>query len=156
MNSTQTLNKPKRTSLVKNAVWSAILEATLVFINIIVFIKNQIIFTAEDYLAPVPLPLFISSASLILLIIIGLLSLTQTKNTEKEDELSSLNRYKAGYISKYICIIALTAAIWHIHDLSFAFTGDFVDNLRLPITIFMFSRFVENIIFIILEKCNLE
>ncbi len=156
MNSTQTLSKPKRTSLVKNAAWSAVLEATLVLINIIMFIKNQIIFTAEDYLAPVPLPLFISSASFILLLIIGILSIVQTKNTEKEDELSSLNRYKAGYISKYICIIALIATIWYIHDFGFAFTGDFVDNLRLPITIFMFSRLVENIIFIILEKCNLE
>lgn len=156
METTGTMNKPKKTSLVKNAAWSAILEATLVVINIVMFIKNQIIFTAEDYLAPVPLPLFISSASSILLIIIAILAIAQTKNTEKGDELSSRNKYKAGYISKYVCVIVLTAVIWHIHDFSFAFTGDFIDNLRLPITIFMFSQLVENIIFIILEKCNLE
>ena len=156
MEATKTMNNLKKTSLVKNAAWSAVLEVTLVVISIIMFIKNQMVFTAEDYAAPIPLPLFISTASAVLLIIIGILAIAQTKNTEKGDELSARNKYKAGYISKYICIIALTAAIWHIHDFSFAFTGDFIDNLRLPIAIFMFSQLVENIIFIILEKCNLE
>lgn len=156
MENTGTIKKSKKTSLVKNAAWSAALEATLVILSIIMFIKNQMVFTAEDYAAPIPLPLFISSASVVLLIIIGILTIAQTKNTEKGDELSAQNKYKAGYISKYVCVIVLTAAIWHIHDFSFAFTGDFIDNLRLPIAIFMFSQLVENIIFIILEKCNLE
>ena len=46
MEATKTMNNLKKTSLVKNAAWSAVLEATLVVISIIMFIKNQMVFTA--------------------------------------------------------------------------------------------------------------
>lgn len=149
-------NKQPKTSLVKQAAWLAVLDAACIISTLILIIKNQITFTAEDYAAPIPTPMLLSLVSLFLLVGLFLVSIQQTKNREHEDELSTLNRYKAGHLAKYICVIAIAAIIWLIQDFRFAFCGDFLDNLRLPFIFIIFSQLVENIAFIILEKTNLE
>ncbi|MBP3351580.1 MAG: hypothetical protein J6L65_04165 [Lachnospiraceae bacterium] len=146
----------KKPSLVKQAAWMAVLNGVVALSQIAILIKRQIPFTAEDYLAPVPVPILISLLSLIALVVTAGLTIFFTHGTEKEDELSKLHRYKAGYISKYIFLILIIAVIWIIKDFRFAFPGDFIDGISLPLAIFMLPLCIENIIFIILEKHNLE
>ncbi|MBQ7918477.1 MAG: hypothetical protein IJ324_00845 [Lachnospiraceae bacterium] len=154
---TTTKAKPKKASKVKQAAWAAVLDAAVIASNLTLIAKEQMIFTAEDYLAPLPLPIMIPMITLILLVIICILTISQTKNAEKDDELSKLNRYKAGYLSQYIFIAIIIILIWNIQDFRFAFTEDPVDNfLRIPIIFVMLAQFIENITFIILEKRGLE
>ncbi|MBQ8821286.1 MAG: hypothetical protein IJZ82_01455 [Lachnospiraceae bacterium] len=161
-----TTSKPKKTSLVKQAAWSAVLDAAFVLNNIVLLIKHQMTFTAEDYATLIPIPMLISLISLVLLVAIVILTFRQTKNPEREDELSKLNHFKAGYISKYICVLLFIIAVWVIKDFRFAFTGAFqadmdlftyiMDNIYLPSIILGVALFVENITFIVLEKHGLE
>lgn len=146
----------KKPSLVKQAAWLAILNGVVALSQIVILIKRQIPFTAEDYLAPVPVPILISLLSLIALVVTAGLTIFFTHGSEKDDELSKLHRYKAGYISKYICLALIIAIIWIIKDFRFAFPGNFMDGINLPLAIFTLALCVENIVFIILEKCNLE
>lgn len=146
----------KKPSLVKQAAWLAVLNGVVALSQIVILIKRQIPFTAEDYLAPVPVPILISLLSLIALVVTAGLTIFFTHGSEKDDELSKLHRYKAGYISKYICLALIIAIIWIIKDFRFAFPGNFMDGINLPLAIFTLALCVENIVFIILEKCNLE
>lgn len=156
MNKTTEKSKRKKPSLVRQAVCLAVLDAVVALSQIAILIKRQIPFTAEDYMAPVPMPILISLLSLIALVVTAVLTIIFTHGTEKEDELAKLHRYKAGYISKYICLALIIAVIWIIKDFSFAFPEYFMDGINLPLAIFTLALCVENIIFIILEKCNLE
>ena len=87
MESTQM--KTKKTSLVNQAVWSAVLDAVVVITEIISIIERQITFTKEDYV-PVPIPLLISLVSLIILIVTFILSIVKTIDAEKDDELFTI------------------------------------------------------------------
>ena len=78
------------------------------------------------------------------------------KYTEKDDELSKLHRYKAGYISKYITAALFFIVLLVVKDFSFAFTGDFIDDLSLPIIILITGELISDITFIILEKFQLD
>ncbi|MBQ6696318.1 MAG: hypothetical protein IJN16_06410 [Lachnospiraceae bacterium] len=156
MKKTSEKNKHQKPSLVRKAVWLAILDAVVALSQIVILMKRQFPFTAEDYLAPVPVPLLISLLSLIALIVTAILTLLFSFGAEKEDELSTLHRYQAGYISKYICIGLIIAVIWIIKDFTFAFRTGIMDGIGLSVAILMLSCCVENIIFIILEKRNLE
>ncbi|MBE5876238.1 MAG: hypothetical protein E7290_05070 [Lachnospiraceae bacterium] len=156
MNNTQTLNRPKKTSLVKSAAWNIASETILIMTYLYLLIKEQIDFTPEEFLTLYPTFRLISFLNITLLIVTLILMIVHTCNADKHDELSKLHKYKAGYLSKYICIVCIALAIWFIKDFNFAFTNNFFDNLRILFVIFFFSQLVENIIFIILEKCNLE
>ncbi len=154
---TTTQSKPKRTSLVKAAAWSAAVEIAVIISNVITIIKWQIPFTAEDYRTFIPIPILISLVPLLAMGVILVLSINQTKNADKEDELSKQNRFKAGYITKYVLAITVIITIWVIRDFSFAFTEDVISNLmNLPLIIFAFAEATQNIVFIILEKRGLE
>ncbi len=147
----------KKTSIANNSAWMAVLHAAIILSQTILIIKRQITFTSEDFLGPIYIPLLISIICLIFLIVIAILAFKQSKHKEKEDELANQNRYKAGYISKYILTFVIIIAIFFIKDFRFAFTGDFIDNIiTLPLIIFCFSEFVQHIVFIFLEKYNLE
>ncbi len=156
METITTMNKPKKTSLVNNALWSSILDIFIILIHLFLLLKPHLTFVPNNYLADTMVSMSISFIFILLLSIIIILAISQTRNLEKQDELSKLHKYKAGYISKYICIVCAIAAIWLIKDFSFAFSDDYFDNIRIPFIIFFFSQLVENISFIILEKCNLE
>ena len=149
--------KTQKTSVVKQAAWNAVLDVALIITNTFDLIKNQITFGPEDYQTLIPIPMLLSLITLLLMIGVLIIAVNKTKNAEKDDELSKLHRYKAGYISKYVLVLTVIIAIWIIKDFSFAFTEDFFGNLmNLPLIILMFAEFVENITFIILEKRSLE
>ena len=77
-------------------------------------------------------------------------------HTEKDDELSLLHKYKAGYIGKTVSAFIFAIVVFIVKDFSFAFTGDFFDRLCLPIIIIIASELISNITFIILEKFQLD
>lgn len=78
-------------------------------------------------------------------------------STEKEDELSKLHRYKAGRISKFITILLFAVVLYIIKDFSFAYNDrGFLDNLFIPIIMITTDTFIENVIFIILEKFQID
>lgn len=147
-----TKTKRTKTSIVGNAAWVAALDAATVISQIVILIKRQINFAAEDYLTPIPIPILMTAIPLIVMILLLIVTIVNAIKTEKEDELSKINRYKAGYISKYVCLGVIIIGICIIKNFEFAFQGDFIDNISLPIVIFAFEQFVENITFIILEK----
>lgn len=154
---TTTKNELSKTSLVKVAAWSAAVEIAVIISNVVSLIKMQIPFSAEDYRTFIPIPTLFSLIPLLAIILLSVLSVIQTKNADKEDELSKQNRYKAGYITKYVLAIATIVLICSIKDFSFAFNEDLFSGLiYLPLTIFVFGEATENIVFIILEKRGLE
>lgn len=156
MENTELMNKPQKSSLVKSAVWSAILDFFIILIHLYLLLKPNLTFIPDNYLSNAIISIGICFIFIILMIVVLILAISQTWNTEKQDELSKLHKYKAGYISRYICIICIIVAICIIKDFRFAFTDDYFDNMRIPFVIFFFAQLVENIIFIILEKFNLE
>ncbi len=156
MENTELMNKPKKASLVKNAAWSVASEILLIFIYLFLLLKPKLIFIPNDYLADALVSMAACISLVIFAIIYAIVAISQTWHTEKQDEMSKLHKYKAGYISKYICIVAIVIAVWIIKDFSFAFTGDLFTKISPIIIVYAFSQLTENIIFIILEKCNLE
>ena len=79
------------------------------------------------YNGPIFLPLLIEVMLLLLLIVAGVVTMKKHRNRETTDELSALNNYKAGYITKYISIFVVAICI-------------------------SFTELVHNLVFIILEK----
>lgn len=93
---------------------------------------------------------------LLALIFIHIFSSNINSHTEKDDELSLLHKYKAGYISKTISAFIFAIVIFIVKDFSFAFTGDFIDFWGIPAIIIITSDLISSITFIILEKFQLD
>lgn len=121
-------------------------------------IKRHIPFTPEDYTAPISVPVLMNTISLILLIAVGTLFIYNGISAEKEDELSRLNQYKAGNISLYIFLFTIIPVIYLIKDFEFAMIGLYPGDvdINLGLIIIGYTLLCQNIIFIILEKRNLE
>lgn len=143
----------KKISLVKYAIYSIGLDVTILLGQLYIIIKN-ILPSTPIYIGPVYLPLLISCMLLLLLIVAGLLMMKQYRNREAEDELSDLNNYKAGYITKYISVFVIAIAIILLKDFSLILSeGDIVGNVMcIMLVCFSFTELVHNIVFIILEK----
>lgn len=149
--------KIKKHSQFKNAVFSCIYDLFIIGSQVGLIIKRNQPFNIETYN---PNNYYISTILCIIFIIATICSLVCivrfAQHTEKDDELSKLHRYKAGCISHHITAILFAIVVFFVKDFSFAFTGDFIDGLSLPIIILMTCSFISNITFIILEKFQLD
>ncbi|MBQ7776028.1 MAG: DUF2178 domain-containing protein [Lachnospiraceae bacterium] len=154
MTTETTINK--KTSLAKCAFWHAMLWGTILLVNLINFFVGQTVITAENYATLIPIRHTIRFTCIVILLIILILFIKRSSNPEKEDELAKLNKYKASHISFYIFIVAIIATIYIIKNFEFAFVGDFMDNTNLGLIIWAFSQILYNIVFIFVERDNLE
>lgn len=141
----------KKISLVRGAVYSIVLELTILIVQIYLIVKNMLP-TKAIYIGPVYLPMLFSSLFLLLLIAVGIFVLSRCRKTEATDELAEFNKYKAGYIAKYISVFAMVIAIIVIRDFNVILKGDFVGFAMCILVIgISFMELVHNIVFIILE-----
>ena len=144
-------------SQIKSAVYSCIIDLSIIATQIGVIIERQQPVNIETYNSK---NFFISSILTLLFLIVEFFLVVGImvfrKYTEKDDELSKLHRYKAGYISKYITAALFFIVLLVVKDFSFAFTGDFIDDLSLPIIILITGELISDITFIILEKFQLD
>lgn len=139
-------------SLSKYAFYSCLLYITLFLSQIYLVVKNTIAF-GPLFIGPVYLPLAISALILILLVAVTVLTIRKSRRKDCTDELADLHRYKAGYITKYIFGLILILTIAGIKDFSPFFTEGFISNLiRIFIILLSLWEFIENLVFIILEK----
>lgn len=77
----------------------------------------------------------------------------QYRNRETTDELADLNKYKAGYITKYISIFMVAIIILLVKDFNLILQEDIVGNVLSVLVICLsFTELIHNIVFIILEK----
>ena len=142
----------KKISLVRSAVYSIVLELTILLGQIYLIIKNMLP-SKPIYIGPIYVPLLVSSMLLVLLIVVGIFVTNRRRETETTDELADLNKYKAGYIAKYISVIAMAIAIVLIRDFNVIMRDDFVGYaLCIFVISISFMELVHNIVFIILEK----
>jgi len=142
----------KKISLVRSAVYSIVLELTILLGQIYLIIKNMLP-AKPIFIGPVYVPLFLSSLLLVLLIVVGLFVTSRRGKTEATDELADFNKYKAGYIAKYISVFAMVIAIILIRDFNIIMRDDFVGfALCIFVISISFMELVHNIVFIILEK----
>lgn len=156
MDTLHSMNKPRKTSLVKNAAWSIASEIFIIIIYLYLLFKPRFVFIPSNPMANSLAHIIAGLALIIFEILFVCLSFSQTRNVENQDELSKFHKYKAGYISRNVCLIAIFIAILLIKDYSFMQGGDIFAKISPAVIIFAFARLVENITFIILEKCNLE
>lgn len=142
----------KKISLVRSAVYSIVLEMTILLGQIYLIIKNMLP-SKPIFIGPIYVPLFLSSLLLVLLIVVAIFVTSRRRKTETTDELADLNKYKAGYIAKYISVIAMVIAIILIRDFNVIMRDDFVGYALCIFVIgISFMELVHNIVFIILEK----
>lgn len=142
----------KKVSLVRYSVYSIGLYVTILLGQFYIIIKN-ILPSAPIYIGPIYLPLLMSVIMLLLLIAVGVLMMKQYRNREVTDELADLNKYKAGYIAKYISIFVIAIIILLVKDFNLILKEDVVGNvLSVFIISLSFTELVHNIVFIILEK----
>ncbi len=148
--------KKKKVSLVRCAVYR-IISNLLILATQSYFILRPKIFPGPVYVGQIYLPLLISILILILFVGVSVFTIKQNCNKEKVDELASLNRFKAGYVTKYIMAFLVIFAIIVVKDFNIIFTDDTVGNVITILLIVMCTtELIEDIIFIILEKRNVE
>lgn len=144
--------KSSTISLSKYAIYSCILYATLFLSQIYLAAKSCVKFV-PIFIGPVYLPLVISVLVLILLIAVTILAMTKSRRKDRQDELAEFHRYKAGYITKYIFGLILILTIAAVKDFSPFFTEGLVHVvIRIFVLLVSLWEFIENLIFIILEK----
>ncbi len=144
--------KTTKISLVKYAMYSIALDIAILLGQLYIIIKNILPLT-PIFIGPIYLPLLISCLLLALLIVAGILTIKQWRNRESKDELADLNNYKAGYITKYICMFVAAITIILVKDFNLILREDVVGNaLSIIVICLSFTELVHNIVFIILEK----
>lgn len=156
MNQGITKSKAKKHSLIKSALISCIWELILIITNIAFVWERSVPSSILNYEPTViRLILYIFSAIGNLFFLIYYVYILSS--TETEDELAKIHRYKAGYISRLITIFLFSIILYTIKDFSFAYNNrGFLGNLSIPIIMIMTEAFIENIVFIILEKFQLD
>lgn len=148
--------KQKKISITNHAMWTALYWAVLLFTQLLMIYMNTHL-SGPIFLGPIYVPLLIDTIALILLIIAIIIFYKKTKQREKNDELADLNQYKAGYITKYILVFIFAAIVLTIKDFKPFYTDDIVGNIMRTFFIFLsINEIIQNIVFIILEKTNLE
>lgn len=145
-------HETQKISLVRYSIYSIGLYLTILLGQFYIIIKN-ILPSAPIYIGPIYLPLFISVILLLLLIVAGVIMMKQYQNREATDELADLNKYKAGYITKYISMFMCVITILLVKDFGLLLKEDIVGNaLSVFIICLSFTELIHNIVFIILEK----
>ncbi len=156
----KTTKRRRKQSQLKNAVISCIFDLFYIILSVYFMVSRWQDLNNPNIEAynPIAETLKIILLIIILFVFLGffIYSTDIRNNTEKDDELSMLHRYKAGHISNTITTILFALAVFFIRDFSFAFIGDFIQNWGLPLLIVMTSSLITNITFIILEKIQLD
>ncbi len=152
--------KAKKHSQLKNALLHSVIELIVIISQVGLFIERAYRlkhFDINDY-NPIRVTIRIALLAITIVILIFLLVYRFFFNltTEDTDELSNLHRYKAGYMAKYITLLVITIAICAVKNFEPILSGDFFYNISLAIMIFFLGELIENIIFIILEKFQLD
>lgn len=146
----------EKISLVKSSVYFIVLYVTLILSQLYDIIKN-IYPTKPIFVGAVYLPLMISILKLVLIVVIAYLTFSRAKNSDKWDELAKMHMYKAGYYSKYVFLIIVMLLIILVKDFSFLFEKDMFDGITSVIVLSIcFADMLMHIVFIILEKTNVE
>jgi len=144
--------KNEKISLVKSALYSIVLYMTLLLMQIYILVKNTLP-PKPIFLGPIYVPLLISCLMLVLLIAVAVLQIKQTRKAEDPDELADFNKYKAGYITKYICIFLIPIIILFLNEFNLMREEDIVDNvMRVFLIGLSITEIIHNIVFIVLEK----
>lgn len=148
-------NKKKKLSLTQFAALQIALYAAL-FCSMTFCIINDYLFPPNNpvYIGPIYLPLLLSIINLVLIIVVCITIIVKSAHKDKTDELANLHMYKAGYITKYISIFIVIAAILLIKDFNLILNeNDMVGNvMNLFVMILSLFQIVHYTTFIILEK----
>lgn len=151
-----TNTKSSTISLSKYSVYSCILNAA-VFMSQIYLVTKEYVTFIPQFIGLIYVPLAISIVMLILLVAILIFTITQGRKRECRDELADFNRYKAAYITKFIFGTILIFSIVIIKDFRPFLSGKFViDLMSIFVILLTLWEFIDNIVFIILEKNNVE
>ena len=160
MNQELTAVNKKKHSQLKNALFSCIFDLFIIATQIGIFVEHIYRTNHLDihYHNPTNAGIRISLRLItaFALIFISIYRLRFINSTEKTDELADLHRYKAGYIAKYITLLVIIIAICTIRNFEPLLSEDYFNNISLAIIILLFGEFVQNVIFIILEKFQLD
>ena len=142
----------KKISLVRCSAYSIGLYAVILLGQLYIIIKNSFPLTPV-YIGPIYLPLLISCVLLVLIIAAWVLLAKQRRNSEANDELADLNKYKAGYIAKYVSIFVFVILVLFAKDINLVLSDDYVGNaLSIFLICLSIMELIQNIAFIILEK----
>ena len=145
-------SKSSTISLTKYAAYSCVLNFTI-FLTQIYLVTNDYISFIPKYIGPVFMPLVICLIMFLLIIGIFIFTTIQGRKRECRDELADLNRYKAGSITKFIFGSIMIFTVVIVKDFSVILTDNFVTNIMSIFVILLtLWEFIENIVFIILEK----
>lgn len=148
-------NKKKKLSLTQHAALQ-ILFYTVLFCSMAYCIINDYLFSPNNpvYIGPIYLPLLLSFLNLILLMAAIIMLFVKGTRKDKNDELADLHMYKAGYITKYISIFIVIAAILLIKDFNLILnaTDMFGNFMNLFVLVLSLFEIVQYTTFIILEK----
>ena len=148
--------KTKKISLSTYAIWTALYWTVLLFTQLIMIYLNTSL-SDPLYLGPIYIPLLLDIIVLVLVISTYVVYRKKSKQREKSDELSNLNEVNAGQITKYILVFVFGVMVFLIQDFSPFYTDGVFGNFMRTILIFLsISEIIHNIIFVILEKQNLE
>lgn len=144
--------KNEKISLVKSALYSIGLYFAILLMQIYSLVKNSLP-PKPIFLGPVYVPLLISCLMLVLLIAVAVLHVKQTRKAETSDELADMNKYKAGYFTKYICLFLIPIVILLLNEFNLMQGDDIVDKvMRVFLINLSIVEIVHNIVFIVLEK----
>jgi len=145
-------SKNKKISLVKSSLYSIGLYAILLIMQLFYLIEDKLSFQSL-FLGTVYVPLLISGIILLLVIVVGIFRVKQERKTEASDELAEFNNYKAGYITKYICILLIPIGILLLNYFHLLQEDDTVGNVSTVLFISLcITEIIHSIVFIVLEK----
>lgn len=146
----------EKISLIKLSAYFIVLYIVLILSELYDILKN-LYPTKPIFVGTVYLPLLISHLKLVLIVVVGYMAYSRYINSDKWDELAKMHMYKAGYYAKYIFLILLILLVILVKDFSFLFEKDMVGGILSAIVLgFCFSDMLMHIVFIILEKTNVE
>ena len=146
----------EKISLVKSSVYFIVLYFVLILSQLYDIIEN-LYPTKPIFVGTVYLPLLISILTLVLIVGIAYMAYSRAKNSDKWDELAKMHMYKAGYYAKYVFLIMVMLLVILVKDFSFLFEKDMVGGIISVIILgICFADMLMHIVFIILEKTNVE
>lgn len=146
----------EKISLVKSSVYFIVFYIVLILSQLYDIIEN-LYPTKPIFVGTVYLPLLISIIRLVLIVVITYMTFSRTKNSDKWDELAKMHMYKAGYYAKYVFLIMVMLLVILVKDFSFLFEKDMFDGITSVIVLgICFADMLMHIVFIILEKTNVE
>lgn len=146
----------EKISLVKSSVNFIVVYVVLILCQLYDIIEN-LYPTKPIFAGTVYLPLLISIFQLVLIVGTIYVAYSRAKNSDKWDELAKMHMYKAGYYAKYVFLVMVMLLVILVKDFSFLFEKDMVGGIISVVILGnCFADMLMHIVFIILEKMNVE